>query len=154
MTDWTIRPGRDSDVDGIVALIGTCWGEYPGCILDVDGELPELRALATYYAEHNGALWVAEADGSVVGMIATQPLDGGTWEICKVYALPSFHGSGLGHGLLDAAEAHAMAARTCVDHDRIGIVDDRTNHVGEHGNGRGSGDLIRVAHRVTCLEPR
>jgi GNAT superfamily N-acetyltransferase len=110
MTGWILRPGRDGDADGIIALIGTCWGEYPGCILDVDRELPELRALATYYAEHRGALWVAEAGGAIVGMIATQPLDGGTWELCKVYALPAWHGTGLGHALLDAAEAHAISA--------------------------------------------
>jgi hypothetical protein len=42
-----IRPGRDSDAAGFIALIGACWAEYPGCVLDVDGELPELRALAT-----------------------------------------------------------------------------------------------------------
>ena len=39
-----IRPGRDSDADGFIALIGACWESYPGIVLDVDGEMPELRA--------------------------------------------------------------------------------------------------------------
>ncbi len=105
-----IRPGRDTDAAGFIALIGTCWSMYPGVKLDVDGEEPHLRALATYYAEQGGAVWASERDGAIVGMIATRPLDGGMWEICKVYVSPDLHGSGLGHALLDTAEAHAIAA--------------------------------------------
>ena len=105
-----IRPGRDADAEGFIALIGTCWSMYPGVKLDVDGEEPHLRALATHYAEQGGALWAAERDGAIAGMIATRPLDSGTWEICKVYVAPDLHGTGLGHALLDTAEAHAIAA--------------------------------------------
>ena len=78
--------------------------------MDVDAEMPEYRALASYYAGQGGMLWAAEADSQVVGMIATRPLDDGTWEICRVYVLPALHGGGLGHRLLDPAEAHAMTA--------------------------------------------
>lgn len=102
-----LRPGRDSDADGIIALIAACWNDYPGIVLDVDGEMPELRTLASYYADKNGALWVAENGDRVIGMVATIRHDAGTWEICRVYSLPSAHGSGLGHRLLDAAEVHA-----------------------------------------------
>jgi len=42
-----IRVARDDDEAGLVALIGGCFAEYPGCLLDVDGEIPELRAVAT-----------------------------------------------------------------------------------------------------------
>ena len=42
-----IRRGHNCDADGFIALIGACWAEHPGVVLDVDGELPELRALAT-----------------------------------------------------------------------------------------------------------
>ena len=49
MTGTAIRAGRDEDAGGFIALIGAAWAEYPGCVLDVDGELPELRALATYF---------------------------------------------------------------------------------------------------------
>lgn len=105
-----IRPGRDADEDGFIALIAACWAEYPGCIMDVDAELPEVRMLASHYAEQGGALWTAEADGAVAGMIATRPLPGGDWEICRVYVHPSRHGAGLGPALLHVAEAHAAAA--------------------------------------------
>jgi GNAT superfamily N-acetyltransferase len=105
-----IRPGRDADAAGFVALIGACWGEYPGILFDVEAELRELHALAAYYAGKGGALWAAEADGRVVGMIAVAPLGGGVWEICRLYVLLPWRGVRLAHRLLDQAEAHARAS--------------------------------------------
>jgi GNAT superfamily N-acetyltransferase len=78
--------------------------------MDVDREMPEYRALASYYAGQGGALWSAELNGRIAGTIATRPLTDGAWEICRVYVLPELHGDGLGHRLLDVAEAHAVAA--------------------------------------------
>ena len=49
-----ICPARDDDAPGIVALIAACWAEYPGCIIDLDGENPELRRFASHYAEWDG----------------------------------------------------------------------------------------------------
>lgn len=106
-----IRAGRNSDADGYIRLIGECWSEYPGCILDVDGELPELRALATYFTEAGGALWVAEQEGRVIGMAATRPLGHDeAWEICKVYVAKPARGTGLAHRLMQEAEGHAAAS--------------------------------------------
>jgi GNAT superfamily N-acetyltransferase len=87
-------------------LIGRCWADYPGCILDVDAEEPHLYALATHYRAQGGALWVA---GDGAGMIATRPIGAGVWEICRVYVHPDLHGAGLGHALMDTAEAYALA---------------------------------------------
>jgi GNAT superfamily N-acetyltransferase len=106
-----LRRGRDEDAEGFIRLIGECWSEYPGCILDVDAEEPHLRALASYFAEAGGALWAAEQDGRVVGMAATRPMhQDRAWEICKVYVAKPARGTGLAHDLLGAAEAHARAA--------------------------------------------
>lgn len=106
-----LRSGRDEDAEGFVALIGACWAEYPGCVLDVDGEVPELRTLATHFARQGGALWAAERDGQVVGMVGTRPLNSDeAWEICRMYVAAGEHGSGLAGRLLDTAEAHARAA--------------------------------------------
>ena len=110
MPDWTTRPGRDSDAAGFIALIRACWSLYPGCVLDVDGEEPQLRALESYYVAAGGAVWVAERDDTIVGMVATKPLEGGVWEICKVYVSPELHGAGVGPTLLDIAECHAIGA--------------------------------------------
>ena len=103
-----VRPGHDADADGIIALIGACWAEYPGIVMDVDGEAPELRALATYFAKQGGALWVAESEDGIVGMIGAAP-DGadGNWEIGRLYVARDQRGSGLAATLLDMAEGHA-----------------------------------------------
>jgi GNAT superfamily N-acetyltransferase len=106
-----LRPARDEDSEGFIALIDACWSEYPNCILDVDAEVPELRALATYFAEAGGAFWTAEAGGRVVGMAGTRPLhQDSAWEICKVYVDAAHRGTGLAHRLLETAEAHARQA--------------------------------------------
>jgi GNAT superfamily N-acetyltransferase len=105
-----IRPGRDSDAEGFIALVGACWSEYPGVILDVDGEVPELRTLASHYGRKGGRLWAAEADGRIVGMLAAARHGDGAWEITRLYVLPEWRGDGLAHRLLDLAEAHARDA--------------------------------------------
>lgn len=106
-----IRPGRDSDSAGFIALIGACWGEYPGCVLDVDNEAPELRSLASHVASRGGALWTAELSGAVVGMVATVPLNHDeSWEISRMYVAQSHRGTGLASELLRTAERHAREA--------------------------------------------
>jgi GNAT superfamily N-acetyltransferase len=83
--------------------------------MDVDAELPELRALASFFAGRGGALWAAEADGAVVGMIGVAPhppapgSPAGTWEIGRMYVRRDQRGSGLAQRLLRAAEQHARA---------------------------------------------
>ncbi len=105
--DAPARAGRDDDAPAFIALIERCWSDYPGCILDIDAEAPELLALASYYAAQGGALWIA-GDGD--GMVATKPLGDGIWEICRVYVHPDAHGTGLGPALLQIAERHAISA--------------------------------------------
>jgi GNAT superfamily N-acetyltransferase len=105
-----IRPGRDSDADGFIAVISACWGEYPSIIIDIDAELPELRALASYYAGKGGALWTAETEGKIVGMIGVVPRSDGAWEIVRLYMLQPYRGTDLAPRLLAIAEAHARAA--------------------------------------------
>jgi len=56
-----IREARNSDADGLIRLVGTCWAEYPGCVLDVDAEVPELRAIASHFRDRGGRFWVVDA---------------------------------------------------------------------------------------------
>jgi len=104
-----LRPGRDSDADGLIALIIRCWADYPGCILDTEHEERELLALASHYASQGGAFWVAEDGGAVVGMAAAVPTDG-AWELKRLYVHPDRHGYGLGQRLAETAEAHTALA--------------------------------------------
>jgi GNAT superfamily N-acetyltransferase len=102
-----IRPGRDEDEAAYIRLIGEAWAEHPGCVFDVDAELPELHALAAYFAGLGGALWVAEEAGAILGMIGVVPQAGEAWKIRKLYVDRAARGSGLAQRLLAAAEAHA-----------------------------------------------
>lgn len=102
-----LRPGTDADADAYIRLIGDAWAEFPGVIFDVDGELPELRGLASYFERLGGTLWLAQ-DGQ--GMVATRPLrEDGAWEIGRMYVAKSARGSGLAQTLLRTAEEHARA---------------------------------------------
>ncbi len=105
-----LRPGRDGDAEGFIALIDRCWSDYPGCVLEMEHEERELFALESYCAGRGGALWTAEDAGVVVGMAAILPAKDGVWELKKLYVHPDAHGSRLGQHLLQTAEAHAAAA--------------------------------------------
>ncbi|HEV3232931.1 MAG TPA: GNAT family N-acetyltransferase [Candidatus Dormibacteraeota bacterium] len=105
MDEVLIRDGRDDDAWDLVGLVGGCWAEYPGCVLDVHGEAPELLAIATYYADHKGRFWIVEAAGRVVGSIGTQPAPGaGAWLLQKLYIAPWARRQGLGRRLVALVE--------------------------------------------------
>ncbi len=100
-----LRDARDADADGLIALIGSCFAEYPNCILDVDGEIPELRGIATYFARHEGRCWVAERDASVVGCVGVTPAtEPGGVELKKLYVLAPERRHRLGSRLTDLVE--------------------------------------------------
>ena len=102
-----VRAAVDSDAEGLIALIGACWAEYDGCILDVDGEVPELRAIATHYADRGGEFWVAEDRRRVVASIGWLPSDAGV-ELCKLYVDASQRRRGLGGRLVALVEEAAL----------------------------------------------
>ena len=56
---FEIRDARDEDGPALVGIIGRVFTEYPGCVLDVDGEMPELRAIASSFRRQGGRFWVA-----------------------------------------------------------------------------------------------
>ena len=105
-----LRPGRDADAAAFIAIVSACWSEYPGCVTDIDGEAPELRALASAMAARAGAVWAALVDGEVVGLCTAWPHDRRTWEVGKMYVAAGHRGHGAAHALLDAAEARARVA--------------------------------------------
>lgn len=106
-----IRPGRDDDAAAFIRLIGDAWAEYPGIVFDVDAELPELHALASWFRDAGGAIWIAERDGQALGMVGTRPLGADdAFEIGRMYVARAARGSGLAHELLATAEAHARHA--------------------------------------------
>ena len=102
-----IRDARDDDSDGLIRLIGGCYAEYPGCVLDVEGEVLELIAPATWHTDAGGRLWVAERDGTIVGSVALLPASTRTMELKKLYVSSDVRRSGLGARLCGLVEAEA-----------------------------------------------
>lgn len=68
-----VRDATDEDSWDLIGLIASCWSEYPGCVLDLDGEVPYYRTIATSFASWGGRFWVAEQSGRVVGSIGLTP---------------------------------------------------------------------------------
>jgi len=97
-----VRPATDDDSAGVIALIARVFAEYPGCVLDVDREEPELRAPASSFDR----FWVVEEDGTVVGCIACA-LHGDVVELKKLYVDEAARGRGLARQLVDLVEATA-----------------------------------------------
>ena len=88
----------------------SCFAEYPNCIMDVDGEIPELRRIASYFAENQGKFWVGERDGRVVACIGVSPSDepGGV-ELRKLYVHRSVRRIGLASVLAELVLTEAEA---------------------------------------------
>jgi putative acetyltransferase len=105
-----MRDARDSDGPRLIALIGGVFDEYPGCILDVDGEMPELLAIASWFAARGGEFWVDEVDGAVVACGGYTPASApGGLELRKLYTRADQRGRGLGSSIVARVEAAARA---------------------------------------------
>jgi putative acetyltransferase len=104
-----VRDARDDDARQLIRLMADVFAEYPGCVLDVDGEEPELYAIATAFEQQRGRFWVAErSDGRIVGMIGCRPLAGGPHvELKKLYVDGAARGVGLGARLVGLVEDEA-----------------------------------------------
>jgi putative acetyltransferase len=109
----SLRPARDADADALIALIGGAYAEYPGCVLDVDGEEPDLRAIASAYARKGGGFWVAidETTGALVGSAGWLPSAAaerpGWVELRKLYVARAQRRRGLASLLCARVEALA-----------------------------------------------
>jgi putative acetyltransferase len=110
----TIRPLADEDALDVIELIAGVFGEYRGCVTDVDGEMPELRRLASHYAEHGGQGWAAVRGERVVGTagvtLVVDPAGGPPLaELKKLYVHRTERGTGLAGALLERVEAAARS---------------------------------------------
>jgi putative acetyltransferase len=106
-----IRAARDDDAGGLIALVGACWGEYPGCVLDVDAEEPHLRGIASAYAEWGGEVFVAEQAGVVVGSVGWVPYAAAGVELRMLYVAAVARRRGLGERLAGLVEGAARERR-------------------------------------------
>lgn len=103
MTEITYRPAMDADGPSLIELIDKCYAEYDGCILDVDGEEPQLRRIASYFSGKQGEFWVAEQAGRIVGSIGYVQ-EGDQAEIKHLYVDGTIRRQGLASRLCSLVE--------------------------------------------------
>jgi GNAT superfamily N-acetyltransferase len=117
----SLRPATDADGWDLVALIGACWSEYPGCIMDVHGECPELLAPASAYAAKGGTLWVVDGPSGLTASVGLAPSRGsappgrpaaetatpGVIELQKLYVARRARRGGIARHLVARAEREA-----------------------------------------------
>jgi putative acetyltransferase len=107
--EFEIRDGRDDDAWDLVGLVAGCWSEYPGCVLDVHGEEPDLLAIASAYEAKGGRFWVVEEDGRLIASVGLAPAPAaGQVLLQKLYVARSARRKGLGGRLVGLVEAEAV----------------------------------------------
>lgn len=116
--EFVIRPAENRDEAALIHIFDVCYGEYEGCLLAVDEEVPQLRRIADWAREQDGEMWIVEhaEDGAVVGCggyVRTAP---DTLEIRHVYVLPEARRQGLAARLVEKV-VEAARARGCATVD-------------------------------------
>jgi putative acetyltransferase len=107
VNEVSLRDALDADSEALIALIGGVFDEYPGCVMDVDGEMPELRAIGSHFRRLGGRFWVAERQGSIVGCIGLAPLANRGVQLHKLYMRADSRRRGIGGALCDLVESTA-----------------------------------------------
>lgn len=98
-----IRDADDSDSAGLIALIDAVFREYPGCVLDLQDDMPDLLRPASAFSEKGGRLWTVERDGEIVACIGCR-FDGPEAELLRLYVGRAARGGGIGTRLVALVE--------------------------------------------------
>jgi len=102
-----VRTAVDVDSPALIALIEGAWAEYPGCVMDVDGEEPWLRAPASAYADRDGVFEVVELDSELIGCVGLLPEGNGAVSLHSLYVAAPARRRGLAAELVGRIEAEA-----------------------------------------------
>lgn len=108
IADVIVRDAEDTDAERVIDLISGVYEEYPGCVLLVDDEEPELKAPASSFSHMGGRFWVAECQDRLCGTVAITPTDApGVARLHKLYVANAARGRGIGETLCKLAERWA-----------------------------------------------
>lgn len=120
--DLTLRAARDNDAEGLIALIGGCFDEYEGCVMDLDGIDAPMKAVETYFREAGGKFWVLEdpaADNRIVASVGIAPsesMGAGVVELLKLYVNSDYRRRGIASRMLNLVlEAAGESRSSAID---------------------------------------
>ncbi len=103
-----LRAATDADADGVCRLIGDCFAEYEGCVLDPDGIDAWMAAPASSYADKGGAFWVLVQSGEeFLACVGWAPAGPGIEELKNLYVSAQARRQGRGRALVAVVEAAA-----------------------------------------------
>lgn len=107
---FTIREAVDADSAALIALIDSCYREYPGCVMDPEGEDADLAAPRSAFAAHAGTLWVVSPQDSseIIACAGMRPADApGTFELKRMYVARRARRRGIAGALFALIEREA-----------------------------------------------
>jgi putative acetyltransferase len=111
--DITLRTARDADGPEIAQLIADVFAEYPGCVMDLEGECPDLLFPDSHYRAKGGRFWVALGDKTGDEILATCAVEAtprpGVFAIERLYVKKSARGQGLASRLCAKVEIFVRA---------------------------------------------
>jgi len=103
-----LRAATDADADGVCRLIGDCFAEYEGCVLDPEGIDAWMAAPASSYADKGGAFWVlVQSGGEFLACVGWAPAGAGIVELKNLYVSAQARRQGRGRALVAVVEAVA-----------------------------------------------
>ncbi|MBW7906258.1 MAG: GNAT family N-acetyltransferase [Phycisphaerae bacterium] len=100
---------RESDVPGLLRLVGTVFAEF-GCVLRAELDEPHLLDPGRFFRPGGGEFWVTPPFGPILGTVAVKLHRGGAAELKCLYVHPGCRGAGWGRALTELALAHARRA--------------------------------------------
>ncbi len=107
---FAIREVLDSDSAALVELIDSCYREYPGCVMDPEGEDADLAAPRSAFSSHAGTLWVVSPmdSGELIACAGIRPADAPeTFELKRMYVARRARRRGIAAALFTLIERTA-----------------------------------------------
>lgn len=105
-----LRDATDADADEVERLIGGCFAEYEGCVLDPEGIDAWMQAPGSSYADKGGQFWVlAMPDGvGLTACVGWAPIGVDVIELKSLYVSAGARRQGLARRLVALVEKAAL----------------------------------------------
>lgn len=113
-----LRAATDGDAEGVRDLIGGCFAEYEGCVLDPNGVDAWMLVPATAYADKGGQFWVLQMSSAagLAACVGWAPDGPARMELKNLYVSAAARRQGLGRRLV------ALVEQVARERDCAGVV--------------------------------